>query len=163
MASHHDFDLLSGRRKRWPVRRHDSDETDKAFAQRQQLWDQRNKNNALLNAKSRAVRDELDERLRALMYLQHLAHRVNRTDLVRIHFSDLLPISSLSVDNPEGISVSLPEPLKYDTSIEQHIKVLERRRKDAQIGKEATWAANGFTESVATSTRKVLALFLANQ
>lgn len=43
------------------VRFADSDETDEAFNQREQRYDQTNKDNALLNAKSQVVREELTE------------------------------------------------------------------------------------------------------
>jgi len=76
------------------------------------------------------------------MYLQHLANRVNQTEIVEIQFSDLPPIASLSLYNPESSSsISLPQLLMYKASIEQHIEVLEQRRRDAQIGKETSWAA----------------------
>ena len=135
MASHHKFDLRCNRPERAiALRLADGAETDEAFSQREQHYDQTNKDNALLNAKSRVVREELAERLWALMYLQHLAHRVNQIDRVRIHFSDLAPIASLSLHDPESTSsISLPRPLMYEASIAQHIEVLEQRRRDAQI------------------------------
>ena len=43
------------------------------------------KDNELLNASSQAVKDDLSERLWALMYLQHLATRVNQTDTCQIY------------------------------------------------------------------------------
>jgi hypothetical protein len=162
MASHHKFDLLCNRPERAKAQRFaDRDETDEAFSQREQHCDQTNKDNALLNAKSRVVREELAERLWALMYLQHLAHRVNQTDRVRIHFSDLPPIASLSVHDPESTSsISLPRPLMYEASIKQHIEVLEQRRRDAQIGKEASWAALNTLALGLTSGNPVLLYFI---
>jgi hypothetical protein len=119
MASHHKFDLLCNRLERAKaVRLAGSDETDEAFSQRERRCDQTNKDNALLNAKSQVVKEELTERLWALMYLQHLAHRVNQTDRVRIYFSNLPPITSLSVHDPESSSsISLLRLLIYEVSI----------------------------------------------
>jgi hypothetical protein len=90
MASYSQFDLLCNRPERViALRFHDSDETDEAFNQKQQRNNQTNKDNALLNAKSQGVREELAERRWALMYLQYLANRVNQINRVRIQFSDL--------------------------------------------------------------------------
>jgi uncharacterized protein (DUF1919 family) len=87
MGSHNQGDLRCNRPDRdIEVRFADIEETDEAFNQREQRCDQTNKDNALLNAKSQVVREELTERLWALMYLQHLANRVNQTDRVTIHF-----------------------------------------------------------------------------
>ncbi|KAI9730921.1 MAG: hypothetical protein M1818_007995 [Claussenomyces sp. TS43310] len=143
MASRTQFDLKCNRPEGCiALRFADDDETDEAFNQRKQDRDQTNKDNALLNARSRDVREELSEGHWALMYLQHLANRINQTDRVRIDLSDLPPITSLSVSDPKlSYSISLPPPPRYEASIEQHIEVLEQRRKDAQIGKEASWAA----------------------
>jgi hypothetical protein len=162
MASHHKFDLLCNRPEgAKAVHLAGSDETDEAFSQRERRYDQTNKNNALLNAKSQVVREELTERLWALMYLQHLAHRVNQTDRVRIHFSNLPPIASLSVHDPESSSsISLPRPLMYEASIKQHIEVLEQRRRDAQIGKETSWAALNTLAFGLTSGNPVLLYFI---
>jgi hypothetical protein len=86
------------------------------------------------------------------MYLQYLANRVNQTDRVRIHFSDLSPIARLSIHDAESIaSISLPQPPMYEALIEQDIKVLEQRRKDAQIGKESGWTALNTLALVLTS------------
>jgi hypothetical protein len=145
MASYkfNQFDLRCNRPERnRAIRSAYSDETDKAFNQRKQHCDQTNKDNALLNAKSQVVREEITERHWALMYLQHLANRVNQTDKVSIHFSDLPPIAGLSVYDPESSSsISLPQPPMYEASVKQHIEVLEQRRRDAQIGKDASWTA----------------------
>lgn len=162
MASHHKFDLLCNRPESDKEPHfNDIDETDEAFSQRKQRCDQTNKDNALLNAKSQVVREELAERVWALMYLQHLAHRVNQTDIVRIHFSDLPPIASLSLHDPETTSsISLPRPLMYEASIKQHIEVLEQRRRDAQIGKEASWAALNILALGLTAGNPVLLYFI---
>ncbi|RDW58635.1 hypothetical protein BP6252_13111 [Coleophoma cylindrospora] len=143
MASYNQFGLCCNRRERVVIifRFGNSDETREAFNQRRQRCDQTNKDNALLNARSRDVIEELTERHWALMYLQHLATRVIQTNRLEIQFSDLPPIASLSVHDPESSSISLPPPLMYEESIEQHLEVLEQRIKDAQIGKEASWAA----------------------
>jgi len=113
MASSSQIDLLCNRTKRRiAVCFADGDENDKAFNQRQQCCDQTNKDNALLNAKSRAVIQELSERHWALMYLQHLANRVNQTEIVEIQFSDLPPIASLSLYNPER-RLDVTEPCRH--------------------------------------------------
>lgn len=91
------------------------------------------------------------------MYLQHFANCVNQTDRVRIHFLDLPPIASLSIHNPRSSSsISLPQPPMYEASIKQHIEVLEQRRRDAQIGKEASWAALNTLALALTSGNPVL-------
>ncbi|RDW56483.1 hypothetical protein BP5796_13124 [Coleophoma crateriformis] len=143
MASYNQFGLCCNRRERRVIifRFGNGDETREAFNQRRQRCDQTNKDNALLNARSRDVIEELTKRHWALMYLQHLATRVIQTNRLEIQFSDLPPIVSLSVHDPESSSISLPPPLMYEESIEQHLEVLEQRRKDAQIGKEASWDA----------------------
>ena len=159
MASYNRFDLRCHRRKRAPPVR-SADETDEIFNQREQRCGQTNKDNALLNAKSQVVREELTERLWALMYLQHLAHRVNQTHTVRIHFSNLPPMASLPIHDPESSSsISLPRPLMYEASIMQHVEVLEQRRRDAQIGKEASWAALNTLALGLTSGNPVLLYF----
>lgn len=125
-------------------------ESNEAFSQREQRYDQENKDNARLNAKKLVVIKELAERRWAQMYFQHLAHRVKQTDMVRIQFSDLPPIASLSVHDLESSS-----PLMYHASVEQHIEVLEQRRRDAQIGKETSWDALNTLASGLTSGNPV--------
>ena len=76
------------------------------------------------------------------MYLQHLTSRINQTNRVRTYFLDLPPITDLLIHDPETWSlISPPQLSMYEASIKQYIEVLELRRRDAQIGKEASWAA----------------------
>ena len=131
-------------KKRQPVRfAEDEDETDEVFDQKKKLYDQKNRDNAIVNAKSRAVVEKLNERRWALMYLQHLVERINQRDRVLINFSDLPSIKSLSLNGPKRKApIRLPQPpMMYEASINQHIEVLERRKRDAEIGMEASWAA----------------------
>ena len=143
MASHDQFHLYSNRPEGLRALRFaDSIETDEAFYQREQRYHQTNKDNALLNAKSKEVREELAERCWAQMYLLHLVNRVTQTDRVRIHFSDLPLIASLSIhDSKPSFSTSLSQTPRYEASVEQHAEVLELRKRDAQIGMETCWVA----------------------
>jgi hypothetical protein len=142
MASDSQFDLVCNRHRREAVRFTDSDETGEAFSQREQCCCQNNRDNLLLNAKSQSVKKELAKRRWALMYLEHLANRVNQIYRVSIQFSDLLSIASLLLhDSESSSSISLSELLLYKASIEQHIEVLEHRRRDAQIDEDTSWAA----------------------
>jgi hypothetical protein len=140
MESHSQFDLLCNRPITGdPVRFADCDETDEAFSQRQQCRNQTKKDNALLNTKSRDVREELTERRWAMMYLQYLINRIKRTNRVMIQLSDLPSIEGLSLNDPESSSSTSLPLLMYRASIEQHIEVLEQRKRDAQIGMEISW------------------------
>ena len=143
MASHDQFHLYSNRPEGLRALRFaDSIETDEAFYQRGQRYHQTNKDNALLNAKSKEVREELAERRWAQMYLLHLVNRVTQTDRVRIQFSDLPLIASLSIhDSKPSFSISLSQTPRYEASVEQHAEVLELRKRDAQIGMETCWVA----------------------
>jgi hypothetical protein len=116
----------------------DVDKNSETFRQRELCQNQQNENNKLLNSKSKTVIDGLNERRWTLMYLQHLATRVGQTNTVEINFSDLPDLAALSLNNPQN---ALPPSLVYKPSLEAHIKVLEQRRIDAQIGNEAAWAA----------------------
>jgi hypothetical protein len=63
-VSYYKFDLLCNRlEKAKAVRFANSDETDKAFSQKEQRYDQTYKNNTLFNTKSQVVRKELAKQL----------------------------------------------------------------------------------------------------
>ena len=142
MNSHSLFDLICNRPEGASAYRFDeSDETDEAFNQRQQRCDKTNKDNALLNAKSEAVKKELTERRWAMMYLQHLLNRVKRADRVMIEFSDLPSITDLSLHDPKSSSSISSPLLMYKTSVKQHSEVLEQRKRDAHIGTEISWTS----------------------
>ncbi|KAL2069034.1 hypothetical protein VTL71DRAFT_15372 [Oculimacula yallundae] len=146
MATYYNqLDLYTNRgENKRALRSKGSVETDEALAQKQLLLDQKNKDNALLNLKSRAVIDRLAERRWAQMYLLHLVSRVTQTQRVMIHFSKYLPgIEALSIDDSKDSGPIIPiiasQKPKYKESVESYLEVLEQRESDARIGMETCW------------------------
>lgn len=117
--------------------------------------EQKVKENALLNQKSRVVMDEIGERRWVPMYSRHLVGRIKETDRLEIVFSkdsNLSKMASLSLQEPEDSSATCDaQPPMYESSTKQHLEVLERRRKDAQIGKNEAWATLNALELYLTS------------
>lgn len=127
---------------RVPVRIVDSTETDEDFAARQKEAGKEHVVNRRLNNISKRVREEIDTRLWAAMYLQYLTGRIYVTDLVRIRLSDLPDLQNLSLSD-EGLSLSpsgehVEQPFEH-LAVELQIQILEQRLGDACIGTEALW------------------------
>ncbi|KAF7551837.1 hypothetical protein G7046_g7602 [Stylonectria norvegica] len=144
---------------RWPfaiMPIHIGVKNDGGSAQQREDAEKRKTIRRELNAKSEEVREEIETRLWASMYLQYLVKRINATervridlsdrdriessDRVRIESSDLPDIQSLRVSD-EGHSPSVDDARGRFQELPLEIQryVLEQRRKDARIGTEATW------------------------
>jgi hypothetical protein len=116
-------------------RKYSPDESDESFKARKQCVAQENEDRNRIRNKNVEVANELAGRHWALMYSNHLVNRLTQTDIMRIEFSSN---PTGNPDNPTQESESQRNLRKSDEfySVEQRLKVLEVRRKDAQIGKK---------------------------
>lgn len=143
MPSQGRFGLWYNRRPNWrPVRLAGSSESDESFSQRKHKAEVENTANRRLEKLSKEVREEIDTRLWATMYLQYLVKRIHITALARIEFTDLPNVGDLSLTEkmPTPSPEEHLEPPFQDLSVEIQLQILERRLEDARIGAKAIWA-----------------------
>lgn len=142
MPSHGKFGLWHNRpTNRELVRFDDDSESDESFCQRRNKANAEKTANHRLNELNRKVREEIDTRLWATMYLQYVVKRVHNTAPVHIEFTNLPNIANLSLSD-KAPAPSIKEPLDppfQDLSLEFQLQILERRLKDARLGVEAIW------------------------
>ncbi|CAG9953431.1 unnamed protein product [Clonostachys rosea f. rosea IK726] len=94
-----------------PVRLVDDSESDESFRQRQSEAKEEKKANRRLNELNKTVREEIDTRLWATMYLQYLMKRIHTAAPVHIEFTDLPNIKNLSLSD-EALAPSPEEHLE---------------------------------------------------
>lgn len=145
MPSHGRFELWGNRPTNWePIRLDDGSESDESFRQRLSEAEEEKKAYRRLNELSKRVREKIDTRLWATMYLRYLMKRIHTVAPVHIEFrdTDLPNIKNLSLSD-EALAHSPEEHLErpfQDLSVEIQLQILKRRLKDAHIGVEAIWA-----------------------
>jgi hypothetical protein len=127
---------------RHPVRFAESSESDESFTHRKHKAEAEKTVNRRLNKLSKEVREEIDTRLWATMYLQYLVKRIHTTAPARIEFTDLPNIGNLSlVENmPTPSPEEHLEPSFQYLSFGIQLQILERRLEDARIGAKAICA-----------------------
>ncbi|KAL2208258.1 hypothetical protein CC79DRAFT_1334029 [Sarocladium strictum] len=146
MPSDRKFDLWF---KRHPtisslLRMADSNETDESFHERKREHNELKAINRRLNNLNTEVRELIDTRLWATMYLNYFITRIHTTTTADIEFNDLPKLGKLSVkDEPLPTPPSLKEkyePPFHEESLELQVQILKQRLKDAHIGVDAIWA-----------------------
>lgn len=145
MPSHGKYGLRFNRStKSKPVGFADSSEPEEELAERQSESRIRNAANDSLNSKSKRVKEEIETRLWAAMYLQYLMERIPAAEPVSIRLTDLPDLSKLSLSETTFSPSPPRQPLEQTfehLSVEHQIQILDRRLLDACLGTEAIWAA----------------------
>lgn len=99
--------------------------------------------NHRLNNLNKEVREEIDTRLWATMYLNHFVKRIYTPAIVTIELNDLPNISQLSLKG-EPLTTTSPErehkPPFDESPLDLQVEVLKQRLRDAHIGVDAIWA-----------------------
>ncbi len=106
-----------------------SNESNEDFHHRSQSLQEENRLNDHLNIKSKLVKKALDEYLWVSIYLKYLIKWMSYIGTVYIHFSDLLNIVHLFIQDSESYTIASIKPSTqpyFKVLTEYHIEVLEQ-------------------------------------